>query len=259
MDDNDHSRITKYFEQPADWFVIEVKINDVDVSGGDLIFEPPQLKSIRKYLVDVEKRTIVASSAGLHINGEKKIPHIHYHFITTLEGSATSQPSRKRDAWLTKNPSENLSNCSFHYNKHIAKPVWCVLSYPLKEGFLVRDMLCYTFDFKPMTETMLSFLLQTGNSIYSKQCAIRERADASVERQKLALISLFDKCEQLYMEHMNNHSGRPPTFRELVLELDDYIATLELTEKPDPRNYEKHVKIACNKLGLWKYSSMFNI
>lgn len=235
---------------PDDATCIAVKINlvDYDPSDNNENWLPPQLNSVRRYLKDCGVE-IIGSTAGIHTEGRRQIPHIHYHFICN-HYNEPSNASQHRRRWLGKNGNEeeNLTDISIKYSSlERNKPKYQFLSYPLKEGKRLRQSHYYTLNGIRMTNEMFNFLLSVGRTIYDTQVALRIRQDKCVERKQLALQELYEICQN------QNFSS----FRNMMEWLDDnYIVSLDLSEYPDPKNYKVNCQKIAIKLGLLKYSSL---
>ena len=246
------SHLPQAFEEfiPDDSMVINVKYN-FDIPEGENIEDV--LRSIpffdiKKYVEDLEV-TILFSSVGYHLLGERKQPHIHYHFITT-PFHPPSNPSQHRKRWAKKlEASMEFLNCSFKFQSiDGTQPKYQVLSYPLKEGHLIKfnTKLYYIFNKLPMTKEQILFLKDVGKTIYDKEQALKLRQDKCEERKKVALHSLYELCEQ--------NKNKFNTYREMVIWLEDnYIAQLTLDEKPDINHYRTNCQKIANTLGKLKY------
>lgn len=143
---------------PDDATCISVKVNVPDYDPSDSNWAPPALSSIKAYLEDCGL-TILALSSGLHINGRREIPHIHYHFITT-HTNGPSNPSQHRKRWLAKedNSIHSFDDAQFKYQPlESNKPKYQFLAYPLKEGRRLIKR-CYIYDGKQMDKEMIDFL-----------------------------------------------------------------------------------------------------
>lgn len=236
-----------------DSMVINVKIN-FDVTEEAPIEEVLQelpFVDVKRYIEDLGCK-ILFSSAGYHLKGERKQPHLHYNFITS-SFKVPSNPSQHRQRWFNKTDLGNpgFLKCSFKFHLAIDKksPKYSVLSYPLKEGHIIKDNRIYVFDGKPMTKAQKTFLVETGRAIYEKEVGLKLRQDKCEERKKVALNDLHKLC--------SDNRDQFGDFREMVKWLDNnYIAKLTIEEYPDPKNYKVNCqKIAVN-LGKLKYSDI---
>lgn len=223
---------------------ISVKVNYAvgeDVSNNI----PDEFYSVSAYLND-QKLDVVYSTAGIHLNGKNKRPHIHYHLIVKSMPSGTFQSSNSmhRKRWLSKegNNVYSLDNVSISFPKK-EDPVWQHLAYPFKEGFIVKQGV------KGLLKTQVDFLMEYGKNLYQVSLGNRARQDACENRKKLALNNLAELCK--------NNISQFNTLKEMMIWLDDsYIATLELEDYPDPKHYKTNCqKIAVN-LGKLKYSDI---
>lgn len=248
--------IVSQFEDliPNDSMVVDIKINLPNYDGengtalADIGFAFMDLK---QYIIDLGCK-ILFSTAGIHLNGKNKMPHIHYNMITTF-AFPPSNPSQHRSRWIKKN-NVNLNtfeNVSFKFHQKIDTntPKYSVLSYPLKEGKKVNLPSCFVFNENPMEKKYVAFLVNTGKAIYEKQCGLKLRQDKSEERKNLALESLYQLC----VENKDKFSN----YKEMVRWLDtNYIANLEIKDYPDPKNYKTNCQKICVKLGKLKYSDI---
>lgn len=241
--------LPQQFEQfiPDDATCISVKINVPDYDASDSNFVPPVIGSVLSYLKDCGVE-VLALSSGLHLNGRKEIPHIHYHIIANHYNEPTNA-SQHRKRWLAKpqNAMENFEDATFKYQRlEPNKPKFQFLAYPLKEGRMLLSR-CYIYDGKKMTTEMKNFLLSVGKTIYDTQSALRLRQDKCQERKQLALRELFEICSSRSFSN----------FKEMMTWLDfNYIDTLELEDMPDPKNYKTNCQKIAVKLKLLKYSDI---
>lgn len=248
------SHLPEQFEEfiPDDSMVINVKYN-FNIEEGDELIDSLRLipfHDIETYVKDLEV-TILFSSVGYHLLGERKQPHIHYHFITT-PFHPPSNPSQHRKRWAKKvDASMDFLNASFKFQSlDGTRPKYQVLSYPLKEGHIINRLRkgdnYYVFNKAPMTKEQIFFLRDVGKSIYDKEQGLKLRQDKCEERKKVALHSLYELCEA-----NKNHFN---TYREMVVWLEDnYIQKLSLDEKPDINHYRTNCQKIANTLGKLKY------
>lgn len=224
---------------PEDATCISVKINIPDYDASDNNFVPPAFGTVKQYLEDSGVE-ILACSSGIHFQGRKEIPHIHYHFITT-HYNGVSNPSQHRKRWLAKadNHNHDFQDAQFKYQALEAnKPKYQFLAYPLKEGNKLSSKY-YLYDGSKMTSEMVSFLLSVGNTIYQTQCALRLRQEKCQERKQLAYNEL--------VELVGDKSFS--SFRELCDWFDDnYLYKLDYDDIPDPKNYKTNIR----KIGIKK-------
>lgn len=225
---------------------ISVKINYAkDEYDPENKEEPPdEFHCVKSYFIDC-KLDIVYSSMGLHLNGENKQPHVHYHLIVKELPSGTFQSnnSQHRKRWLAKEDNQQASfeNVSIRFPKQ-QDPVWQVLAYPFKEGHIIPKG---NKNIKKYTE----FLTEYAKNLYQVSLGNRARTEACDERKKVSLLSLAKLCEDNKSEFAD--------YRQMVIWLDtNYIDTLPLEEKPDPRNYKTNCQKICVHLGKLKYSDI---
>jgi len=236
---------------PDDSMVINVKYNfDIPDEEGGLEFALSEIcfSDMRRYVQDLEVE-ILFSSVGYHLLGERKQPHVHYHFITS-PFHPPSNPSQHRKRWAKKeNAAIDFLKCSFKFQSlDGSQPKYQVLSYPLKEGHLIKhnSKLLYVFNKKPMTSEQMIFLKDVGKAIYDKEQGLKLRQDKCEERKKVALHFLYEICEA--------NKDKFNTYREMVIWLEEnYIAQLTLDEKPDINHYRTNCQKIANTLGKLKY------
>lgn len=241
-----------YFEEniPEDAMVIKVKFNKIEDDGDGCHL------SIKHFIEQYMKCKIYFASAGIHRNGQSKVPHIHYHFITSKYKMPSNSP-QDRKRWIAKDPDMNYiaDNCTMQFcNIDLSEPKYHVLAYPLKEGILVPDKFKGTYiDYKNPNERMkrgeINFLKSVGNDIYQKALAAADRRDRHEERKKNKLQEIYELCAA---NKVHFHS-----LRSMMQWLDEnYIKKLELHELPDFRNYRSNCEKVAVNLGIIKYSEL---
>jgi len=254
IDEPSSSNLPEQFESliPDDSMVINVKLNfeipEDEIDNPESTIRGLPFYDIKKYVEDLEVK-ILFSSVGIHLLGERKQPHIHFHFITT-PFHPPSNPSQHRKRWAKKaDASLDFLNCSFKFQTiDSSQPKYQVLSYPLKEGHEVKhnQKVWYVFNKTPMTKEQIYFLKTVGKSIYDKEQALKLRQDKCEERKKVALHSLYELCDA--------NKNKFNTYREMVVWLEDnYISKLSLDEKPDINHYRTNCQKIANTLGKLKY------
>lgn len=225
---------------------ISIKINfapgEYDASSNSNI--PEELYSVQGYLRD-SGVDIIYSSCGLHLNGENKRPHIHYHIIAKSlpTGTFQSNNSQHRKRWLAKEGNEysTFEHTSIRFPKK-ENPVWCHLAYPYKENLPIKRG-------EKNIAKYRQFLIGYAVNLYQISLGNRAKQDASDERKKVALLSLAKLLEDNKSEFTN--------YREMVIWLDtNYISKLSLEEMPDPKNYKTNCQKICVYLGKLKYSDI---
>lgn len=218
---------------PDDATCISVKVNVPDYDSSDVNFVPPGFSSTLAYLKDSGVE-ILAFTCGLHLEGENKVPHLHYHFVCN-HYTGDSNPSQHRKRWLRKkgNHLEDFSDASFMYRPiEPNKPKFQFLSYPMKEGHLLRSKY-YMFDGKLMTNDLRNFLLSIGKTIYDTQVALRMRQAKTQQRKQLA----YSELVQLVGDR--NFAS----FMELCDWFDEnYLYKLDYDDIPDPKNYKNNIR-----------------
>lgn len=225
---------------------ISVKINygvgEYDENNKET--PPDEFHSVKSYFID-NKLDIIYSSLGLHLNGENKKPHSHWHLIVRElpTGTFQSNSSQHRKRWLAKegNETHSFENVSIRFPKQ-QDPVWQILAYPFKEGHVQPTG-------NARLKPYLGFLVEYAINLYQVSLGNRARAEACDERKKVALQSLGKLCSDNQSSFTN--------YREMVIWLDiNYIDLLPLEEKPDPRNYKANCQKVCVQLGKLKYSDI---
>jgi len=230
---------------PDECSVVCVKINDVEIDNDG----KPDFIWVDIKLYVEELSTVLFSSAGLHINGKAGKPHIHYVFICK-KFKPPSNPSQHRKRYAEKNEA-SFENVSFQFKDlDKSKPKYHCLSYPLKEGRHVTPVnKMYTYNGSPMPHDSIKFLKEIGKSIYDVELGNNLKKDKCEERKKQSLMDLFKICQE--------NRSRFSTLKSMMVCLDDvYIATLELEELPDPKNYKTNCQKIAVKLGILKYSDL---
>ena len=73
--------LVEYFEENIndDDTIIEFKLNNIVDHDGDIDYH--LLDNVKNYVMFGIGANIKFSTAGLHLQGKNKVPHIHYHFI----------------------------------------------------------------------------------------------------------------------------------------------------------------------------------
>lgn len=227
-----------------DYDIILVKVNYDAEEYEDGSLEPPDnLHAVISYLKD-KKVEIVYAAAGIHLNGEHKKPHCHYHLVVKSlpTGEFRSNNSQNRKRWLAKaeNSVFSFDNVTFSFPKKL-EPVWQTLSYPFKEGLVCNRK--YQIGF---TDTQISFLTEYGKNLYQVSLGKKAKQDAYEERKKCSLIELLEFCK-------NNRSSFI-TFRDMVEFLEDeYLAKMTIEQKPTLSNYRENCYKVGNTLGIFRY------
>lgn len=199
------------------------------------------------------------SVAGLHLQGEKKKPHIHLNCIVLMSPkkfqSIKSNASQHRKRFVDKliksgdDFDSTFNNITFQFTQNFdeGKAKYSTLAYPLKEG-----LHCYG---GPMTKLLYAnikkpifdVLHELGTTIYNKEVGLHIRQEKCEERKKNALLELQAICEA----GKNNFS----TLREMVVWLDhNYIENLAISDYPDPKNYKTNCQKIAVHLRIAKYS-----
>lgn len=191
---------------------------------------------------------VVFSTMGVHLNGEHKRPHAHYHLIVKKFPSKTfsSQSSTHRNRWLDISGNEiySFKDTTFSFPKK-QDPVWCHLAYPFKEGIPLKRGV------KGLNQAQYDFLKEYGKTQYEVSLAQNLRNDACRERKKAAREKLMSVCED------GHKGGDFDDYRSMVKWLDIfYIKTLDFSEYPDPKNYKVWCQQCAVKLGILNYSDI---
>jgi len=225
--------------------VLSIKIDYADDEYDPSFNSPPDnIHSVMRYLNDKDVK-IIYSACGIHINGKHKKPHCHYHLIVEgfPSGEFRSNNSQNRKRWLAKEGNEGFSfdGISIQFSKK-ENPVWQVLSYPYKEGIIVPGKKYNNIPKKEYKD----FLVEYGKNLYQVSLGKRARQDACDERKKNNLTDLYEFCEKGRTQFSN--------LKELRIYADEYIAQLELSERPNPSNFKNNCMIVASKLGIFNYS-----
>lgn len=197
---------------------------------------------------------ILYSSAGLHLKGKAKVPHVHFNVITTPLEKIPSNPSQHRTRWLNKNPDARDTlfkdiSIQMHHTLDLSRPKYSVLSYPLKEGHVLFEYHKQRTYYVGLGLDDIQMLVATGIAIHEAALAQQLRRDMSEDRRRATLHEMYDVA----MEHRNSFT----TFREMCLVLDLYfIENLDLEDFPDPVIYKKNCQRIAVKLDLLKYSDL---
>lgn len=224
---------------PYDATCISVKVNLPDYDPSDSNYRVPYWIDIIKYLKDSGVEILCASS-GIHVNGKKQIPHVHYHIIAN-HYNEPSNGSQHRKRWLAKQDNKNysLGDATFKYQSlEQNTPKYQFLSYPLKEGIRLPSKY-YIYDGDKMTKEMFNFLMSVGKAIYDKNVALHLRQEKCQERKQLAFKELYELVGDITFS----------SFNELCDWFDEnYLFKLEYDDIPDPKNYKTNIK----KIGIKK-------
>lgn len=233
-----------------DFLCVSFKRNIDYVEGETENYELADLvTTITSYLRD-SKIQVVASTAGLHLLGENKNPHIHYHVIIRSD----SISSFNKNQTFISNPSKHrkqykLLDVSMKTKPLSAKePKFQFLSYPYKEGRPISSytsILISVFDGKKMSQTMIDFLMKIGKTLYDEAQAKNLIRDRSDERKKESFLELLN---------LGKNSGKVfTTFRELQIWFEEnFIDKLPDEEMVDISNYRKNLQKVSVKLKVCK-------
>lgn len=204
------------------------------------------LMPIMNYLT--ETYDIICSTAGLHLNGKRKIPHIHISVIEK-SGFTHSNYSKHRSDYFRRNGIDvgMFKITSKVQQIELDKPKYSSLSYPLKERRrLGKKYFYYAPNYEFMDKKLIDILEEIGSTIYETEIAVNERRDKFEERKRTALQEILDVSK----------SSNAKTFDELVWYLEkEYLRPLEFGTRPTSKNYKEYVIQAGYELGLVK--SMF--
>lgn len=242
------NQYVEWFENniPDDAMTIAVKYNySVDTSLNN--FNDDIFFNVLSYLRD-SGVDIIACSTGVHFQGERGIPHSHFHLICH-RFKQPANPSGHRRRWTDKQDISDvhLEGLSFKYKTlDTSHAKYEFLAYPLKEGN-EGNFRFYRLKGKQMPRHCIEFLKQVGNAIYQRQVALRLRQDKCAERKQLALSELYELVRDMEFS----------SFRQMMEWLDDnYISKLPLEEYPDPKNYKTNCQKIAVKKGILKYSDL---
>lgn len=207
---------------------------------------PEVFISINDFLRDSGVK-IKFSTAGVHLQGENKKPHIHYHMICSEIPSGTFQSNQSlhRKRWLAKadNSHHSLDGVSISMPRK-TDPAWQTLAYPWKEGIVIKKK-----KVNCGLNKYAKFLHDYATELYQQKLAQGARNDACKERKKNKLINLGKLCEE-NSKQFNSYSG-------MLVWLDkNYIAELPLEEMPCYNKYKTDTFSIAVHLGYASYSQM---
>lgn len=193
--------------------------------------------------------SIHVASGGVHYKGLRGKPHVHYVVVSSCFAAVSNPSARKarfakriEDADARRRFCETTQKVSSNHKWARDRTKWQPLAYPLKEGNRLPAEMYHGLD-----EQYINFLVSVGTTIYDTQVALHARQEACEERKKNALNELWDIVKDRQFR----------STREMAQFLDEkYIAKLELTDYPDPKNYATNVKKCAVKLGILRYSEM---
>lgn len=240
---------------PDDSVVLNLKWNIPVIEENEIMskIDLYPLDQILEYLKNCGLE-ILYSTMGYHLNGDKKLPHIHHNFICSslpdkVYKLLTQNSSLHRSRWFNKK-YENynasvFSQVTYRWHKKIdvESPKYSTLSYPLKEGHGLISQ--FPLGYKNISDDCYTFLLSCGTAIYNKEYGLHIRQQKCEERKKNSLIELFDLLK----------NEKFSTYKEMLKWLDsNYISKLLITEYPDPKNYKTNCQKVGVKLGLINYS-----
>lgn len=247
---------------PDDCLWIAAKRNN-SVKEFSLINDSEEyFDNVRRYAYSWGK--ILYSSMGIHLNGERKIPHIHWVFCIQPSRSYANK-STDRANWLKDN-SESVTwfkdnQWTFQYTEGctVGKPKWFPLAYPLKEGKYNKEHHpnpykgWYYYNqisngkSRRMSNELQEFLMLQGTRIYQENLAKNEIRDLSEQKKQDAVQSIAD-CAK-------THRDKFTTYKQMVDTLEIYyMDKLELKDKPCLNNYRTACQKVGNSLGIFRYA-----
>lgn len=247
--------LVEYFEENIhdDDTIIEFKLNNIVDKDGDIDYH--LLDNVKNYVMFGIGANIKFSTAGLHLQGKNKVPHIHYHFICD-KCIKPQNPSDHRKRYIRKRLKDNadwtLGDISMKWYEKPLKdtPKYYILSYPFKENTHIEfKRKIHQIDRgTPMKNDKICFLKEVGKTLYQTALASNHRNDLMEERKKNKLLEIYDLCKD---QNFNN-------FREMLVWLDEeYIGKLSLEQMPDFRNYKSNCEKVATKIGILKFSHLF--
>lgn len=236
-------------DMTGDFMIIKVKINNINPD------EPEVPEVIEDYIREALEAKIQFRSSGVHLLGQKRIPHIHVVYIVDPI-KIPQNPSESRKRWCKKNKLDDYTkvfkDISFQFENKIDSglPKYQVLSYPLKEGNRLdyAGALTYIYKKKPMPEKVIKFLEDIGQAIYEVSCAQNLRNDKCEERKQESYQEFYD------FALANRH--RFTSFHEMVIIFDEFVDAKPYDKKPCPKNYKSNLQKIGNSLGMFKYSAL---
>lgn len=209
---------------------------------------------LAKKFIDSLGLTIIASSVGMHLNGKNANPHVHFHFVLKQPWKAltSAHSMRKTRFGNDLDPAEYLLFKQMTW-KHMPiddkKPLWCILSYPLKEkirGF--KEMYCLE-ETKILPE-IIELLELVGSDIYQSSVAQAERNEKSQQRKSDDLEELLQVALKNRTEY-KDFGGMQGWFDTVYLRK---LAHHEgIHSLPDVVNFNKNLKKIGYMLNIFEY------
>lgn len=203
---------------------------------------------IRDFLVSKYKCRMIASVAGVHLQGRCQKRHIHYNFIMTNFKTPTNN-SKTKKVYMTDAGLDDFCDrgykTSFKFEKlNLDKPKYMHLCYPLKEGNVVenakgRDV--NMLEGVRMKKEVIEFLKGVGNTIYEQEKALKERREKYETKIKNNRLDLLEFGR-------SRHFGNMAEFVRAVN--DQFIKNMGFSDRPNSRNLAEDVKQVGYELGL---------
>jgi len=199
--------------------------------------------------------TVIASSVGMHLKGKNARPHIHFHFVIKQPFEVlTSKHSMIKTRYVkTLEPDSYIlfKQMSFkHMPIDTKKPLWCILSYPLKEKIRGhKEMYCLAGS-EYISSDIVELLELVGSDIYQSSVAQSERNEKSQQRKS-------EDLEELFLVAQKNRSAFK-NFQQMQSWFDNvYLRKLAHHEGihslPDIVNFNKNLKKIGYMLNIFEY------
>jgi len=197
---------------------------------------------------------VIASSVGMHLNGKNANPHVHFHFVIKQPFKVLSSAHSMKKTRFCKElePSDYLLFKQMTW-KHMPidekKPLWCILSYPLKEKIRgYKEM--YSLGTSLIPREIVDLLELVGSDIYQSSVAQAERNEKSQQRKS-------EDLEELLQVAIKNRSEFK-NFQQMQSWFDSvYLRKLAHHEGihslPDVVNFNKNLKKIGYMLNLFEY------
>lgn len=232
---------------------VVVKLNNIDISNIEIAVET--LMTLKSYFED-NGGVIHFASAGIHLKGKKKIPHVHWHLIMETDIKPKQNCSEHRKRWLVKNHYDRTDfdeiSVKYHAKLMPDTPRYSTLSYPLKEGLTVAPFArMYLYLGQPMDKQVIKFLRGVGKEINDVEAGINLRREKCEERKKNAYHATLEYAiehKSKFSSYAGLKSFMNPYFREL----------LAADSNPTLKNYSEHLKLISISLGIAEASDFFD-
>lgn len=185
--------------------------------------------AIMSYLFDSNVE-VLASTAGLHLNGENKVPHVHVHVLvikSTVPKTMLSQASTHRQ----RKGGERMRDVSM--KSQVPRDALCsFLAYPFKEGLILSSRFQLWMK-DTMPRDCINFLKELATSIYQSNLAKNLIRDKSEQRKEKAYLELLEIAR----------TGTYSSYKEFLIYMEnEYIEKLQPEDMCDIRNYKRNLE-----------------